>query len=52
MPPSDAFAAQLATAYDNVAAAWVAEQADAAVAQRIYDQAKELVAKYNAQFDW
>ena len=50
--PSDAFAAQLAAAYDNVAAAWVAEQADPAVAQRIYDQAKELVAKYNAQFDW
>ena len=50
--PSDAFAAQLQTAYDNVAAAWVAEQADTAVAQRIYDQAKELVAKYNAQFDW
>ena len=50
--PSDAFAAQLQTAYDNVAAAWVAEQADPAVAQRIYDQAKELVAKYNAQFNW
>ena len=50
--PSDAFAAQLATAYDNVAAAWIAEQADPAVAQRIYDQAKELVGKYNAQFNW
>ena len=50
--PSDAFAAQLQTAYDNVAAAWVAEQADPAVAQRIYDQAKELVNKYNAQFNW
>ena len=50
--PSDAFAAQLATAYDNVAAAWIAEQADPAVAQRIYDQAKTLVEKYNAQFNW
>ena len=50
--PSDAFAAELQTAYENVAKTWIAEQADPAVAQRIYDQAKELVAKYNAQFNW
>ena len=50
--PSDAFAGQLQTAYENVAKTWVSEQADTAVAQRIYDQAKELVAKYNAEFNW
>ena len=48
--PSDALAGQLQTAYDNVAAAWVAEQADPALAQSIYDDAKALVEKYNAEF--
>ena len=31
---------------------WISEQADPAVAQRIYDQAKTLVEKYNAEFNW
>ncbi len=47
--PSAEFAAELQTAYENVAKAWIAEQADAAVAQRIYDQAKTLVEQYNAK---
>lgn len=50
--PSDALAAELTQAYDNVAATWVSEQADTAVAQALYDQAKGLVDKYSAQFDW
>ncbi len=50
--PSDAFAAELQTAYENVAKTWISEQADPAVAQRIYDQAKTLVEKYNAEFNW
>lgn len=40
--------AQFQQAYQNVAAAWVAEQSDPVVAQRIYDQAAALVAQYNA----
>jgi TRAP-type C4-dicarboxylate transport system substrate-binding protein len=50
--PSDTLAAELATAYDNVAATWISEQADTAVAQSLYDQAKALVEQYNAEFDW
>ncbi|MBR4692992.1 MAG: hypothetical protein IKP17_09570 [Oscillospiraceae bacterium] len=50
--PSDALASEFQTAYENVAATWISEQADPAVAQRIYDQAKTLVEKYNAQFNW
>ena len=50
--PSDAFAEQLQTAYENVAASWIAEQADPAVAQRIYDEAQKLVEKYNGEFNW
>ena len=48
--PSAEFAAELQTAYDNVAKTWISEQADASVAQRIYDQAKTLVEQYNAKF--
>ena len=48
--PSAELAAELETAYENVAATWISEQADTAVAQKIYDQAKELVEKYNAEF--
>jgi len=48
--PSAELADQLQAAYDNVAEAWVAEQADPALAQEIYDQAKALVDKYNAEF--
>lgn len=50
--PSPELEAQFQTAYENVAATWIAEQADPAVAQRIYDQAATLVEQYNAQFDW
>ena len=50
--PSDALKGQFQTAYENVAKTWISEQADAAVAQRIYDQAKTLVDKYNGQFNW
>lgn len=50
--PSDALAAELTQAYDNVAATWVSEQADPATAQALYDQAKGLVDQYSAQFDW
>jgi len=50
--PSEALEAQFQAAYENVAASWIAEQADPAVAQRIYDQAKSLVDQYNAEFDW
>jgi TRAP-type C4-dicarboxylate transport system substrate-binding protein len=46
--PSDALAGELETAYENVAKAWIAEQADTATAQAIYDHAVELVAKYSA----
>ena len=38
--------AELNTAYENVAATWISEQADTATAQAIYDHAVELVAKY------
>lgn len=44
--PSDELAAELAAAYDNVAATWISEQADTAVAQNLYDQAKALVEQY------
>ncbi len=50
--PSDAFAGELKTAYENVAKTWISEQSDTAVAQRIYDQAKSLVEKYNAEYNW
>ena len=50
--PSAELEAQFQAAYENVAASWVAEQADPEVAQRIYDQAKSLVEQYNAEFDW
>lgn len=50
--PNDTLAAELSQAYDNVAATWISEQADAAVAQALYDQAKGLVEQYNAEFDW
>ncbi len=48
--PSAEFSAELDTVYDNVAKTWISEQADTGVAQSIYDQAKELVEKYNAEF--
>ncbi|MCR5649466.1 MAG: hypothetical protein K6F67_08060 [Oscillospiraceae bacterium] len=50
--PSEAFAAQLQTAYENVAESWIAEQADPDAARSIYEQAKALVEKYNAEFNW
>lgn len=50
--PGDEFAAELQTAYDNVAQTWISEQKDPAVAQDLYDQAIALVNKYNAEFGW
>ena len=47
---SEELAKELDTAYENVAATWISQQADPAVAQSIYDQAKALVEQYNAQF--
>ena len=44
--PCDELAAQLETAYENVAATWISEQADTATAQALYDQAKALVEQY------
>ena len=44
-PPNATLAAQLQTAYDNVAKAWVA--ANGADAQSVYDKTVELVNKYN-----
>ena len=48
--PDEALSKELDAAYENVAAAWIAQQDDPAVAQSIYDQAKALVEQYNAQF--
>ncbi len=50
--PSAELDAALQTAYENVAATWISQQDDAAAAQSLYDQAKELVAKYNEEFNW
>ena len=44
--PSAELEAELNAAYDSVAEKWIAEQADTATAQAIYDHAVELVAKY------
>ncbi len=46
--PSAEFEAELNAAYETVAKDWIAAQADPAVAQAVYDQAKELVEKYSA----
>lgn len=50
--PDAEFAAALQEAYDNVATTWISEQSDTALAQSLYDQAKTLVEKYNAEFNW
>lgn len=48
--PSAELAADLDAAYEAVAQTWINEQADPAVAQTVYDQAKALVEQYNAEF--
>lgn len=46
--PSEQLAAELSTAYENVAKTWISEQEDPAVAQSIYDMAKGYVDQFAA----
>lgn len=48
--PTGEFADELNAVYESVAERWISEQADPAVAQAVYDQAKALVDQYNAEF--
>lgn len=48
--PSDAFATELAEAYQNVAETWIAEQADPETARQLYEHAAALVEEYNGKF--
>lgn len=48
--PTGELAEELNAVYEAVAERWISEQADPAVAQAVYDQAKALVDQYNAEF--
>ena len=50
--PSTELKSELDANYAIVAENWINSEDDTTAAQAIYDQADELVKKYNAEFDW
>lgn len=50
--PSTELKSELDANYAVVAENWINSEDDTTAAQAIYDQADELVKKYNAEFDW